>query len=125
MTATASTRRAFRSTPCRRRGVDLAKLEAAIDGEIARLLRDGVTAEEVTATVRRMQAAAVYARDDLESGARALGEALVNGGTVADVESWPDRLAAVTPEAVLAAARLVLQPDRSVTGVLLPKEPAS
>ena len=106
-------------------GVRLADLEAAVQAEIARLLHDGVTDAEVAATVRRMQAAAVYARDDLQTGARVLGETLVNGGTVEDVESWADRIAAVTPEAVMAAARLVLQPDRSVTGELLPKEPAS
>jgi len=106
-------------------GVSLEALEAAVDAEIARLLREGVTAEEVAATVRRMQAAAVYARDDLQTGARVLGEALVNGGSVGDVESWPERIAAVTPEAVMAAARLVLKPERSVTGLLLAKEPAS
>lgn len=106
-------------------GVSLTDLEAAVDAEIARLLQDGVSAEEVSSTIRRMQAAAVYARDDLQSGARILGETLANGGTVADVESWPDRIAAVTPEDVMEAARLVLQPERSVTGTLLPKEPAS
>jgi len=106
-------------------GVSLADLEAAVNAEIARLLRDGVTAAEVEAVVRRLQAGAVYARDDLQTGARVLGEALVNGGTVDDIESWPERIAGVTPEAVMAAARLVLQPERSVTGELLPKEPAS
>lgn len=106
-------------------GASLADLEAAVETEIAILLRDGVTDEEVAITVRRMQAAAVYARDDLQTGARVLGEALVNGGSVEDIESWPDRIAAVTPEAVMAAARLVLQAERSVTGELLPKEPAS
>ena len=72
-----------------------------------------------------MQAAAVYARDSLQAGARVLGETLANGGTVEDVELWPERLAAVTPAAVLQAARLVFQPERSVTGELLPLEPAS
>ncbi len=106
-------------------GVPLDKVEAAVDAEIAKLLADGVTDAEVAAIVRRMQAAAVYARDSLQGGARALGEALANGGSVADVESWPDRIAAVTPSAVLEAARLYLRPERSVTGELLPSEPAS
>ncbi|MCA8929395.1 MAG: insulinase family protein [Alphaproteobacteria bacterium] len=106
-------------------GVGLADLETAMDGEIARLLRDGVTADEVARTVKSMQADAVYARDDLQTGARVLGEALANGGTVEQVETWPERIAAVTPADVLAAARLVFQPDRSVTGLLLPKDPAS
>ena len=46
-------------------------------------------------------------------------------GSVEDVEAWPERLAAVTPAAVLEAARLVLRAERSVTGELLPTEPAS
>ena len=106
-------------------GTSLAELEAAVDGEIARLLADGVTAEEMEATKRRMLAAAVYARDGLSGGANTLGKAVANGGTVTDVEAWPERIQAITPEDVMAAARHVLHPNRSVTGELLPKEPRS
>lgn len=105
-------------------GVSLDDLEAAVDAEIAAVLTDGVTDAEVASTVKRMLSAAVFARDDLETGARVLGETLANGGTIADVEEWPDQLAKVTAADVLAAAKLVLQPERSVTGRLLPKEPA-
>ena len=106
-------------------GTTLPELEQAIDAELAALLADGVTEEEVAATVKRLLSAAVYARDDLETGARVLGKTLANGGTIADVEEWPDRLAAVTAADVMAAARLVLQPEGAVTGELLPKEPRS
>lgn len=108
-----------------RSGVDLANVETAVDEQIAQLLKDGVTAGEVASTIKRMLSAAVYARDGLETGARVLGQALANGGTIADVEEWPDRLAKVTPDDVMGAARLVLQPERAVTGELLPKEPRS
>ena len=103
-----------------RPGVDLDKVEAAIDAEIARLLKDGVQDAEVARVKKRMLAEAVYARDSLSAAARIFGVALTTGQTVADVEAWPERIAAVTPEAVMAAARLVLDPDRSVTGRLLP-----
>ena len=93
-----------------RSGVDLANVETAVDEQIAQLLKDGVTAGEVASTIKRMLSAAVYARDGLETGARVLGQALANGGTIADVEEWPDRLAKVTPDDVMGAARLVLQP---------------
>ncbi len=106
-------------------GTSMADLEQAIDAELAALLADGVTEQEVAATVKRMLTAAVYARDDLETGARVLGETLALGGTIADVEEWPERLAAVTAADVMAAARYVLQPERAVTGELLPKEPRS
>ncbi len=108
-----------------RNGTGMVALEEAVEGEIATLLKDGVTEEEVASTVKRMLSAAVFARDDLETGARVLGETLANGGTIADVEEWPERLTKVTAADVMAAARLVLQPERAVTGELLPKEPRS
>ena len=38
------------------------------------------------------------------------------------MEAWPARVAAVTKEAVDAAARYALRPERSVLGRLLPAE---
>ncbi len=103
-----------------RQGVELSALEAAFDAEIARLLRDGVTAEELDSARRRLVIEATYARDSVSGPARVLGAALAVGHTVEQVEAWPDRINAVTAEDVLAAARHVLAPERSVTGVLLP-----
>lgn len=108
-----------------REGVALADLEQAVEAELAALLRDGVTEEEVAGAINRMLSAAVFARDDLETGARVLGETLATGGTIADVEEWPDRIAKVTAAQVMEAARLVLRPEGSVTGELLPREPRS
>ena len=71
-----------------------------------------------------MQASAVYARDSAGRGARALGAALAAGQTVEDVESWPDRIGAVTVEQVTTALRAVLRGDNALTGVLLEKERA-
>ncbi|MDP7540625.1 MAG: insulinase family protein, partial [Alphaproteobacteria bacterium] len=52
--------------------------------------------------------------------ARIFGVALTVGLTVEQVENWPDVVEAVTSEDVLKAARAVLRPEASVTGVLLP-----
>lgn len=102
----------------------MAALERAVDAELAAILEDGVTAEEVEAAVFRARASAIYARDSLSSGAYSLGAALSSGRTVEDVEDWPNRIAAVTPEQVQAAARAVLVDRASVTAILLP-QPAS
>ena len=75
----------------------------------------------MAAAKRRMVADAVYARDSLGSGPRIFGRALTTGSTVAEVESWPERIEAVTVEQVNDAARAVFDPRRSATGVLLPK----
>jgi zinc protease len=53
--------------------------------------------------------------------ARLYGATLATGGTVKDVEEWPQRINAVTAEQVKEAAKY-LDPSRSVTGYLLPPE---
>ena len=105
-----------------RPGVDIAAVEAATDEELARVVREGVTADEVARSIARMQSAAVLSRDSVPNAARVFGEVLATGGTVDDVESWPDRIAAVTVDQVNAAARAVLRPERSATGLLLPQQ---
>jgi zinc protease len=101
-------------------GVGLDRLETALDGEVAKLLADGVSEEEVATARKRLLASAAYARDSLSGPANALGAALATGQTIADVESWPRRIQAVTPEQVLAAARAVLSRGDHVTGILMP-----
>ena len=97
-------------------------MEAAVDATIAKLLADGVTDEEMARAKSGMIAAATYARDSVRRTARIFGGALVIGLTAEDVETWPERVEAVTAEQVLAAARHVLDLRRSVTGLLLPGE---
>jgi zinc protease len=104
-----------------RPGVDIATIEAAVDQQIARIISDGVSDDEVARSIGRMQAAAVLARDSVGNASRMFGEVLATGGTVDDVESWPDRISAVTAAQVNAAARAVLRPERSATGLLLPQ----
>ena len=107
-----------------RPGIEIRDVEAALDAQIQRLLTEGASEDEVERAKARMRAAAVYARDSLQTGARVIGAALTTGQTIADVEAWPQRIGAVTAAQVNAAARAVLLPERSVTGLLLPK-PAS
>jgi zinc protease len=103
-----------------RPGVDIPKLQAAVDAQVKLVLDKGITPAEVERAKARLKAQVAYARDNLHTGARVLGEALTTGETVEDVEAWPSRIAAVTPEQVNAAARAVLDDRASVTGILLP-----
>ena len=107
-----------------RPGTDLALVEAALRKEIDKLLKDGVTAEEVAEAKERLQSAAVFARDSVSTPSRVLGAALVVGQTIEDVEAWPERIGAVTAEQINAVARAVFDERRSVTAVLRP-EPTS
>lgn len=104
--------------------VTMETVESAIEAEIARILKSGISADELTRAKDRMQAEAIYARDSLSGGARTLGSALAAGIPVAEVEAWPERIGAVTADAILAAARATFDVRHSVTGLLL-AEPRS
>ncbi|KAA0571475.1 insulinase family protein [Azospirillum sp. B21] len=101
-------------------GIPMDKLESALWEEIDKLLKSGVTEEEVATARKRMLAAAAYARDSLTGPAQTLGAALATGQSIDDVESWPVRIDAVTADQVNAAARAVLSQTNHVTGLLLP-----
>jgi zinc protease len=101
-------------------GVEMDRLEAALEAEAAKLLKDGVTPEEVATAKKRMLTEQAYARDSLSGPANALGMALATGQSIDDVESWPVRIDTVTAEQVNAAARAVLGKTNHVTGLLLP-----
>jgi zinc protease len=112
----------FYATP--RKGVAIADLEAALEAEVTKVLKDGLTAEEIDRAKRHMQSQAIYARDSLDGPARVIGSALAAGRTLDEVETWPARIGRVSVDEVNAAARLVLHDETAVTGVLLP-EPTS
>ncbi|ORE94915.1 pitrilysin family protein [Aurantimonas sp. 22II-16-19i] len=103
----------------------LADIEAAIDAEIAKIRETGVTEAELERAKNRVRKNMIYLRDSQTAMARRVGAALSTGRTLKDVETWPDRIEAVTVEAVNAAARKYLEPQRSVTGYLTPKAPAA
>jgi len=105
-------------------GVSVADIEAATMAEIRRLLTEGITVAEVDPIKKRLQASALYSRDSLSGVARIIGASLVTGRSLEDVEGWPERIGAVTPEEIMAAARQVLKDDAGVTAVLLPEKPS-
>ena len=114
------TRFGFSATP--RPGVSIDQLEKAMEKEIAGIVQNGVAASEVARAKRSMRAEAVYARDSMRAGARVIGAALATGQTIEDVESWPERIAAVSVAQIHEAARAVFRPNYAVTGHLLPQE---
>jgi len=105
-------------------GVAVERVETAMDAEIAKLLETGVSEDELARAKKQLLATATYARDSMSVAARLFGMALATGGTVDEVESWPQRISAVTVQQVNEAAAAVLNRENSTTGVLLP-QPAS
>jgi len=98
-----------------------ADVGAAVEAEIARLLQDGVTEDEVAGAKNRLKASVVYARDSMFGAARIIGAAMATGATLEDIEGWPEDVAAVTSEDVMKAARAVFVGAGSATAILKPE----
>ena len=102
-----------------RPGITLAQLEEAVDGLLAAVADKGITADELERAKTRMIADVVYDQDNQATLARWYGTALTTGMSVDSVRTWPERIRAVTAEAVQAAARQYLDKRRSSTGYLV------
>ncbi|CAN5633886.1 pitrilysin family protein [soil metagenome] len=104
------------------RGRSVAEVEGAVAEQMKKLLDGGVTSEEVERAQNQLLATAIYSQDSLASGPRLYGTVLTTGGSISDIDNWPQAIAAVGPEDVLAAARHVWRDEGSVTSVLTPAE---
>ncbi len=100
-------------------GVTLARLEQALDQVIAEVVERGFPPEDVERAKNQIVADYVYLQDSQTSLARLYGSALTSGLTVEEVQSRPDRIRKVTPEAVREVAKRYLESERSVTGYLV------
>ena len=100
-------------------GKTLHDVEAALDAVLADVSEHGVTANELDVAKTGLIPEAVYAQDNQATLARWYGAALASGETVEAVRTWPDRIRAVTGDAVRDAARTWLNLRASVTGYLV------
>lgn len=102
----------------------LADVEAAVDAEVMRIAKDGVTSEELEKAKDRYVRSMIFARDKQDSMANIYGSTLATGGNVQDIQQWPDRIRKVTADEVKAVAARYLVLDHSTTGYLLPQTQA-
>jgi len=100
-------------------GVTLHQVEDGIDAVLADIIEHGVNADELDSAKNRLIADAVYAQDNQATLARWYGAAITCGETVDMVKTWPDRIRAVTADAVQQAAKQWLDRRHSVTGYLV------
>jgi zinc protease len=98
-------------------------VENGIDAVLADVAGHGITADELDRAKNGLIAGAVYAQDSQMTLARWYGSALATGQTVDMVRNWPDRIRAVTADAVQQAAQNWLDIRRSVTGYLVKSLP--
>lgn len=102
----------------------LSDVEAAVDAEIARIAKDGVTPDELEKAKDRYVRSVIFAHDKQDDMANMYGSTLATGGKVKDIEEWPDRIRKVTADEVKAVAVRYLVLDHSTTGYLLPQQQA-
>jgi zinc protease len=102
-----------------RPNVTLPQLDEAVDGVIAELVENGITADELERAKSRLVAEAIYAQDNQATLARWFGGGLTTGSTVEQIRTWPDRIKTITADQVRDAARQWLDKRRSVTGFLI------
>jgi zinc protease len=104
-------------------GTGLDEAEADLHRVIDQFLQDGIDPDQFARIQFQVAASEIYRQDSVESLARMYGSALTSGLTVVDVESWPEVIAATTPEDVMGVARRLFGDTRSVTGYLTTPEP--
>jgi zinc protease len=100
----------------------LTEVEAGIDAQIARIIKDGVTEYELEKARNRFLKSVIFARDSQAGMARIYGSTLSTGQTIQDIQEWPDRIRAVKVQDIQTVAQRYLVDSRSVTSYLMPED---
>lgn len=107
------------ATPSEGKTVD--EVEAALRGEIAQLVKDGVSGEELQRVKAQVVAGEVYKRDSLFYQAMQIGQMESIGLTHRAIPVMLEKLQAVTAEQVRQVAEEILQDDSLTVAVLDPQ----
>lgn len=98
--------------------VTLAEMEAELMAAIRKVADQGVTQDELSRSLNRLFASAIYAQDSASSLANLMGRTMTLGRSLENIRSWPHRMRAVTPQAVQDVAGKFFNPEKSVVGLL-------
>ena len=101
-------------------GHSLAELENALQNEILRLQQEPIPQEEWARALTMLEADYLLTLDDPASLAKALGRAWAEGGDWRLLELDVQRIRALAPEVVQAAARAWLKPSHRTIALLEP-----
>lgn len=102
-------------------GVTADKVGVAVSEVVAKLLKDGVTQEELDKARTSLRADEIYARDDSFTTMYRLGMWVTSGGDAAHFDDWQAELAKLTTADVDSVARKYLRDDASTLAVLVGK----
>jgi len=105
-------------------GRSVVELEAAIRAEIARVVREGITPEELARAQTQLVAQHMFQKDSMFTQANLIGVAEMVGHSARVVERFAPRIRAVTVEQVRDVARRFLIDERMTVAVLEPQPAA-
>jgi zinc protease len=99
-------------------GKTLTEMETAVNQELERLLKDGVTEQEVQSAVSRTEATLINRRATVGQKADGLASAYTLSGDVNNYNRDFDRYLGITPAEVLAQAKKILTANKIVLSVV-------
>ena len=112
----------IRATPAPK--VSMEKLEKAIDAALEKAQSITLAPADITRTKTLLKAETIFAREGLQGIAYLVGWMKMNGLSTNYVNEWESNIEAVTTTQMTAAAKVALDLQGSVTGMLLPEAEA-
>lgn len=106
-------------------GVSLEQLEKGLDAALEEALGSLPNEADVTRAKTQLKAEIVFAQDGLEPLAHLMGQLFMVGKDENYFYDWAERIDVVRATDLLQAAQTVLDPQRRVTGYLLPGQVAA
>ena len=106
-------------------GVPIEQVESAVDAEIARVARDGVSEDELTRAKNRAEVDFAHQVENYDSRADLIGMMATYFGDPALIHTWLDPYRAATTEQVAAVAAKYLVAENRVTSIFAPAGVAS
>ena len=101
-------------------GVSMETLEKALNEELDAIIKEGFTGPEMKRAITNLLAEAVYDTDGLYEAAEIVGQGLVSGLTLEEIDRWGEFVGAVTLDEANATARAILDRSKVMVAKLLP-----
>jgi predicted Zn-dependent peptidase len=101
-------------------GVEIEAVEAALDAELARVARDGISNDELIRAKNRAEVDFAHQMENYDSRADLIGMMATYFGDPALIHRWLDPYHAATADALAGAAARYLVADNRVTSIFAP-----
>ena len=108
-----------------REGIAIEEIEAAIDGEVARVALEGLTEDELTRAKNRAEIEFAHQLETFDARADLIGMMSTYFGDPSLVHRWLDPYRTATIDDLAHVARKYLIPENRVTSVFIPERSAA